>query len=322
MIIAFDPGNGNTKVAVDGKVAVEQSAVSRPQQIGLASIGMKSAAQATSVQIGEHLFGTGHGSWNLGSMLSSRDYTALASIERRALFFGTLSKLLTPGIYTVDQVVIGLPVPLLQDSTQAQPVIDGLRAYKGTHEYTVNGKAYCLEINRLKILAQPVGAYADWLLDETLRPRKGGRQAEVAVCDLGLGTLDLYAICDGKVLPRFVGGDKVGVRRLLEMIGGNGHDLEELDAGLRSGRIRPTSTQLDLWLGEVLSAIEKTWPNLRRFTTVIPTGGGSLVLGDLLKLALISKGAAVHWADNQVTSNVLGLWKWGSYVSNSAPLER
>ena len=42
-------------------------------------------------------------------------------------------------------------------------------------------------------------------------------------------------------------------------------------------------------------------------------GGGSIVLGDLLRLALISKGAAVSWPEDPSTTNVRGLWKWGAY---------
>ena len=52
-------------------------------------------------------------------------------------------------------------------------------------------------------------------------------------------------------------------------------------------------SELESWLSEILASIERTWSNLRRFTTVIPAGGGSIVLGDILRLALISKGAAV-----------------------------
>lgn len=126
----------------------------------------------------------------------------------------------------------------------------------------------------------------------------------MATLDLGMNTLDLYVIQDGKVEPRFIGDDKVGVRRLLELITANGHDPEELDAELRAGRLRPSKDQTESWLSEVLATIERTWPSLRRFDAVIPTGGGAMVLGDLLNLALIAKGAAVCWPANPVTANV------------------
>ena len=188
-----------------------------------------------------------------------------------------------------------------------------LKAYKGEHYFETPKGKYKLVFQKLKTLAQPVGSYANWLLDDELRIRKNGRQAEVGVIDIGLNTLDLYCVQDGKVLPRFIGGAKVGVRRLIEILDGNGHDPEELDAQLRTGHLKPSKDQFKSWLSEILASIERTWPSLRRFTTVIPAGGGSVLLGDLLRIALISKGAAVTWPDDPVTANVNGLWKWGAY---------
>ena len=88
----------------------------------------------------------------------------------------------------------------------------------------------------MKVLAQPVGAYANWLLDEELSLRRSGRKAEVAILDIGFNTLDLYVVQGGQVLPRFVGGGKVGVRRLLNLLNEDDRELEELDS-------RPTPPQ-------------------------------------------------------------------------------
>ena len=315
-VLALDPGYGNTKVCFNGQTASIQSAVARPQSVGLAAIGMKTASQVQLVRLDDYEFAIGPGAWHWGNLLTSRDYSALSSPERRALAFGTIASLLHPGRQDVDLMVVGLPVPLLQDTTQAEAVMGGLKAYKGTHCFSVDGQEYQLNIGRLKVLPQPVGAYADWLLEkpedqDALRVRKHGRQAEVAVLDLGMNTLDLYVIQDGKVSPRFIGGDKVGVRRLLELLTGNGHEPEELDARLRAGRLHPSQSQMESWLGEVLAAVERVWPQLRRFDAVIPTGGGAIVMGDLLSTALIAKGAAVYWPDDPIAANVRGLWKWG-----------
>ena len=84
------------------------------------------------------------------------------------------------------------------------------------------------------------------------------------------------------------------------------YKLAELGASRRTVKVSS-------WLSEILASIERTWSNLRRFTTVIPAGGGSIVLGDILRLALISKGAAVSWPEDPSTTNVKGLWKWGAY---------
>jgi Actin like proteins N terminal domain len=311
--IAIDPGYGSTKVRADGKTTTIHSAVARIKEVGLAGVGMKTASQAHTIRLGWETFAIGDGAWNWGEPLTNRDYSALTSPERRALIFGALAQSLEPGDYEIDTTVFGLPVPLLMDETQGQAIMNGLKAYKNEHCFATSQGEYKLTIQKLKVLPQPVGAYADWLLDDELRIRKNGRQAEVAVLDVGANTVDLYCIQDGKVLPLFIGGAKVGVRRLLEILDGNGHDPEELDAHLRTGRLKPTKDQFESWLSEILASIERTWPSLRRFTTVIPAGGGSVLLGDLLRIALISKGAAVTWPDDPATTNVNGLWKWGSY---------
>jgi hypothetical protein len=44
-------------------------------------------------------------------MLTSRDYSALASPERKSLAFATLAQILEPGEYDFELMVIGLPVP-------------------------------------------------------------------------------------------------------------------------------------------------------------------------------------------------------------------
>lgn len=312
-ILAVDPGFGETKVNVDGKSASIPSAIARVKDIGMAGIGMKTASKALTIQIGWETYAIGDGAWHWGNILTNRDYSALSSPERRALVFGALSQILEPGTHEFETMVIGLPVPLLMDEIQGQAIISGLKAYKGAHQFTTDKGQYNLAIHKLKALAQPVGAYTDWLLDDEVHIRKNGRQAEVAVLDIGMNTLDMYVVQDANILPRFIGGEKVGVRRLLEILNANGHEPEELDAQMRSGKLRPTKDQLESWLSEILAAIERTWPNLRRFTTIIPAGGGSVVLGELLRLALISKGAAVSWPENPGLTNVRGLWKWGAY---------
>jgi hypothetical protein len=249
-IFAVDPGFGETKINVDGKSASLTSAIARLKQIGMAGIGMKTASKAMNIQMGWETYAIGDGAWNWGEVLTNRDYSALSSPERRALVFGTLSTILDPGTHEFDTMVIGLPVPLLLDETQSQTIMGGLKAYKGTHQFNTDKGTYNLTINKLKALAQPVGAYADWLLDDELHIRKNGRQAEVAVLDIGMNTLDMFVVQDANILPRFIGGDKVGVRRLLEILNTNGHEPEELDAQMRSGRLRPSKDQLESWLSE------------------------------------------------------------------------
>ena len=108
-VLALDPGYGNTKVCFNGQTASIQSAVARPQSVGLAAIGMKTASQVKLVRLDGYEFAIGPGTWHWGNLLTSRDYSALASPERRALAFGTAAGLLDPGRHDIDLMVVGLP---------------------------------------------------------------------------------------------------------------------------------------------------------------------------------------------------------------------
>jgi hypothetical protein len=314
-IVALDPGFGNTKVASSQGVHVLQSAVASPREIGMAARGLETQTRPQTVTLASGLsFVAGAGAWAWGEPLSTLDFNDLTSPQRLALFYTALSHLLAPGEYVIDLLVIGLPVPLLQDELQAKAVLDGLGQYKTVHEFAVDGRRYSLLVKKLNALPQPVGAYADWMLNAEGHVRQGGGAAEVAVLDIGMNTLDLYVIQGWKVAPRFIGGGKLGIRRLLENLNPSGRDLEELDAALRVGRLQPSIEQKTAWLGAILGSVERTWSSLRRFDAVIPTGGGAVVLGELLRSALAVKGAAVHWPADPVTANVVGFYKWGCRV--------
>jgi hypothetical protein len=304
-----------------------QSAVARPRDVGLASIGLKAAGrQVPVISFGKERFAVGPFAWAKGDPLTSMDYSAITSPERTALFYGAVAAALPKVIEHARAqqgdpdseipveatLVVGLPVPLLQDAAEAQSVLESLKGYKRVHAFAVNGDELKFTVTGLKVLAQPVGAYLDWLYDDQLAPRPGAGKAEAAVIDVGMNTLDLFVVQSGQVMERHVGGAEVGVRRLLDLLTTNGHDLVETDALLRTGALPVTDAQMETWLGEILAAIKRIWPKLSRFTAVIPTGGGAVVLGERLKWALTTKGAALHWPADPVTSNVRGLWKFGA----------
>lgn len=314
MIIGYDPGYGSTKVCVGGKTNLIQSAVSRPREVGLAALGLKSA-RVTTVAFADQRFAVGPGSWHKGTPITSMDYGALATPERLALFYGALSPLL-PARPTPITLVVGLPVPLLQDELQARPVLESLKALKGEHKFSVeNGSgeshAHTLTIERIRYLPQPVGAYLDWLYDRHLVARTGSSKVEVAMLDIGMNTFDVYVLVGGQVIEKYIGGAEIGVKRLLEQVAHHGRDLVELDAQLRAGRLPIPKPLLTAWLDETLAHTKRILPSLNRFGVTIPCGGGAVVLGEALSTALVIRGAVVHWPTNPIETNVSGFWKFG-----------
>lgn len=311
LVIGYDPGFGNVKVCVGGKTQVIQAAASVPRSVGLAATGLKSAGRNVQrVNINGHVFTVGEGAASKGTLKTSMDYLSLTSLERQALLYAALAPLLP---HKADEavLVVGLPVPLLEDATLAQTVLDSLKQFKTTHTFTVNECKHTFTIGKIKVLAQPAGAYLDWAHDDDLTPRAGASKQEVLVVDIGMNTLDVYVLRNGQVVEAFVGGAEVGVRRLLELLAVNGRDVMELDADLRNGALKLDSAQLDSYLGEVLAALKRITPNLKRFGLTIACGGGAMVLGDRLRLALSAKGTNVYWPPDPITTNVRGFWKYG-----------
>ena len=316
-IVGYDPGFGNTNVCVAGQVHSLQTVVARPNEIGLAAMGLRSAgSQATEVTFANQRYIVGPGSWQRGQPLASMDFLSLTSAPRLALFYAALSPLI-PNQHLLKKamlelsVVIGLPVPLLQDSTQAALVIESLKELKRDHHFQVAGEGYAVTIKRIKVVAQPLGSYMDWLYDDALQIRPGGSKAETAILDIGLNTLDLFVVQGGQVVERHLGGGEVGVQRLLQLLNTAGRDLVEVDADLRHRRLKPTAAQLEAWLTEILATVKRSWPSLKRFSVVIPTGGGAVVLGECLRTALAVKGAAIYWPADPLTANVRGFEKYG-----------
>jgi predicted transcriptional regulator len=323
LFIALDPGFGNTKICIDGRVSCQQSAVARPVEIGQAASGMRVAADSGQrVAFDDFEFIVGAGSWRWGHAIGSMDYAGIVGPERLALMYAGIAAV-TAQVY-VDAgrpmaedlgdvyLIVGLPVPLMQDNAQMALIIDSLRKLKREHRFICDGAQIRFDVVGIKSIAQPVGAYMDWLYTDELNMREGAERADVAIVDLGMNTLDLFVLERGQVRPGYLGGDKVGVRRLLGLLSNNGYELTELDSMLRNGRLQAREGELDIWLGEVLAIIERTWPSLRRFTVVIPTGGGAALLDERLTTALAAKGAAIYWSADPVTANVKGLWKYGA----------
>lgn len=307
----FDPGFSSGKGCINGKVAVIQNAVSHPKDIGIAGIGLKSAGRdADTVTFDSQLFAVGTGAWYKGNILTSMDFSAIASPERLAVIYAAVSKIVEPDFFDQPVVLgIGLPVPLMRDKSMGELVVNSLRSLKREHEFEVNGKHYKFAVSGIKKFAQPVGAYLNWALDDDLRQRHGVKDTEVAVVDVGLSTLDLYSLRNGEVVETYVGGDEVGVKRLLEKIDGT-RDLAELDNMLRTKKIKPTPVQTDEWIAEMIACIKQTMPHLNRFDVVIPVGGGTLVAGEKFRDALIARGAKVVWSQDPITENVRGIWKF------------
>ncbi len=313
ILIALDVGFGNTKGIVGGRAVVLPSVVAVPAgDLGLAGIGMKTVRRARRITFdrGDFFIGPAASSW--GRVVENMDFSRLASPEAEALLYAAVADLVPTG--ATVRLVLGLPVPLLRDEAVARPVLDSLKArLVREHHLLVDGRDFSFTVAGLRAAAQPVGAWADWALDSEGRwASPAARNALVAVMDIGFNTLDLYGIRGGRLEPRLVGGDKVGVRRLrLLDLAAPGAPYHEADGMIREGKI-PEDTRAT-WLSEILGAAERVW-NGARPDLLLVVGGGAALLRDQREAFRRAFRAEVVVPEEPVAANARGLWKWGQTV--------
>jgi hypothetical protein len=121
--------------------------------------------------------------------------------------------------------------------------------------------------------------------------------------------VELLAVRGREQVQRFSAGATSGVRRMLEILNGEGlYSLGEMDILLRSGQLN-TGTARSVWEREVTGVIEKQWGKAwKRFAAVLIMGGGAILLKDTLPLKFGGKG---YMPDNPVMSIARGLYKLG-----------
>jgi len=312
MTVAVDLGFGNTKAVADGKAALLPSVVAVPAgDLGLAGMGMKVTRKALRVTFDRGDFYVGPGARSWGHVVENLDFSRLASPEAEALLYAVLADLVPDGASV--RLVLGLPVPLLRDEAVARPALEALRArLVREHRFALDGRPRSFRVVAIKAAAQPVGAWADWALDEGGRwANPQARSALVGILDIGFNTLDLYGIQGGRLEPRLVGGDKVGVRRLLDLAA-PGLTYAEADERLRQGRLRAEEAR-SVWLSEVLGAAERVW-NASRLDLVLVVGGGATLLRDRAEAFRRAFRAEALIPEEPVMANARGLLKWSKTV--------
>lgn len=143
------------------------------------------------------------------------------SPELRASIYAAFYKILNGGSHLLA-TAIALPVTVLQNKTDAERVERGIRGWMvGDHEFTVNGVATRLTVVNVRTrIPQPVAGWFDWGLDNTGQWMQGAEafKSPTLVIDQGFNTLDVLAVCDGKISQRHSGGETLGMRRAAERL--------------------------------------------------------------------------------------------------------
>jgi hypothetical protein len=264
--------------------------------------------------------------------LQRLDFQRLADgPELRALTYGVLAQSLGPGQHEAS-LIIGLPVEVMADRDLATATLKGLRKWLvGDHTFQVDDAACRVTVRQVKALAQPVGAFFAWGLDDAGRWRRSADdlKAPAGVCDIGFNTLDLFAVEGGQVIARYTGGETLGMRRAAETLADLVRraynitlSLPQADALLRerspkvyvAGQpisVRPLVNQaLDATAASALAYIERHWDDGRQFAHLLFTGGGSQALRSHL-LRAYPHGVILP---DPLTANAAGLARYARRV--------
>jgi hypothetical protein len=350
--VCIDLGNGNMKgaeVVVTRKVntrgmALERTlnVVSLPSQVGVGDMNLgglslgnvgKRRKEEEPVQIsfagGTYL--VGHNVARYAQPLERFDSSKYTdSMEVRALTYALLAQLVDGGS-TDLAVMVALPVEVVMAATFKETV-KGIEGWLlGEHTFTYDGGTSHITVHAVKCMAQPVGAFFAWGLDDTgewVREESDLTEATVAVLDSGFNTLDLLLVKQGRIEKRFTGGDVLGVRVAAEEIARAvkaqykfALSMAEADAYIRqyldkrkvtiivAGEKRDLTPIIKQALNSLatrtIDFVEGTWSNANQFSYVLLAGGGALVLDAPLRKQI---GHAQMLAD-PVTANAIGLAK-------------
>lgn len=315
MNIGLDLGMGACKLYGPGGGVVLPShvAIADGRVIGRLA-GMKQQKAPMKVAVDGRAFYVGDGAHDWGRPVENLDYDRLTGApEMRAIVYGAVSRAFSMDTLTQENPIVlyvGMPLePLTGDGAQA--TVTAVREWlRGDHYWQADGEPYWLQVDDVKITSQPTGALFDYLLDNDGRfvpDRKGHVKEEIGIISVGFNTVELLVVQDTRPVNRFTAGTTAGVRRLLELVNGDGlYSLGELDGRLRSGAL-DVRTAVPVWGREVSGAIERTWGrSWRRFARVVTVGGGAILLNGQLDFAGKS-----YLPDDPVLAIARGLYKMG-----------
>jgi hypothetical protein len=226
-------------------------------------------------------------------------------------------------------LIIGLPVEVVEDRREAQAVLRKLRAWAvGDHQFKVNNQPLGLTIQQIKAIAQPVGAYfawgaglnGHWLLSPEARSKP------TAIADIGYNTVDLFGVDNGQVARRATGGDTLGMHRVADILIRHARShydvslsLYEADRLMRQylaeGQAILYHTGGETNLGPVIEQalddafaaisrfIRQHWEQGTQFRHLLLTGGGAQALRE----RLLNQYPQAIILPNAVTANAEGM---------------
>lgn len=318
--VGLDVGFGDTKAALlradNGGLDIVSfpSILGNAQQLTTISAGLSTAARRKATRLVyedvEYYIG-------LDALKHSRtqagrqDRGRIGSTEERVLALAALARLGVSEAY----IVTGLPVLWLDDLKKLR------RSLRGQHRFTWGKEERTINIIDVKVRPQPFGGFYSYVLHssgaacipEDYIMQKWG------MLDIGWNTTDISALDELEIKDRWSGGERVGVRDVIDVVGdviSREHGLNlpphEVDKIIqdKSVRISGQIYHLDQVITsavknlseQIVSTATRVWNEGKLLDHIIIFGGGGAVFGPALK-------SAFHHAvvlDHPANANAVG----------------
>ncbi|HRT92598.1 MAG TPA: ParM/StbA family protein [Anaerolineaceae bacterium] len=234
-------------------------------------------------------FYVGKNAHDFGQEVESFDFDTLTGTnEMRALFYGALTAFQKQfGRFEGGlELAVMLPLQLITGE-RAKKNQDAVKGWLvGSHEWTADGEAYAVTVDKIALAPQAIGALFDYVFDmagQAIAGHEDAMKLECAEISVGSNSVELMVTKRNSDTEKFNGGKAVGVRKLFKRIDPRGlYTYGELDMKLRgkddefSDEIKAALPgHVDSWAEEVKGYINKQWEGAHeRFHKIFLVGGG------------------------------------------------
>lgn len=299
--VGLDVGFGDVKAAVirDGKLATVTfpAVLGQAQALSSFTVGLNGSTRrsATRLVYEEAEYYVGDDALRYSRTQAGRqDRARIGSVEERVLALAALARL---GV-TDATIVTGLPVLWFDDRKKLR------KSLKGEHRFTWGKKERVMTIHEVLVVPQPLGGFYSYILDQagTATVSEEEILRTYACLDVGWNTTDLSAIKALQPFDQWIGGARVGVRDIIQIVGdtisrdyGLNLSAHEIDQAIDARRVEVygkyhdigdiiTSASTSL-AQQVVSTATGLWGNGERMTRILIFGGGAARLGPAIRAA-------------------------------------
>lgn len=234
-------------------------------------------------------FYVGKSAHDFGHVVESFDFDTLTGTnEMRALFYGALTMFQKQyGRFEGGlELAVMLPLQLITGE-RAKKNQDAVKAWlMGTHQWTADGEAYAVTVDKIAQAPQAFGALFDYVFDMNglaIAGREDAMKYECAEISVGSNSVELMVTKRNADTEKFNAGLSVGVRQLFKRIDPRGlYSYGELDTKMRGKDDEFTEDikaalpgHVDSWAVDVIGYINKRWEGAHeRFYKIFLVGGG------------------------------------------------